>query len=143
MNGIRTSAPRRPIDDQILAYARRFQAANNGLSPSCAEIAVGVGRNATSKGIISVRLGHMEQQGRIRRGGFRDITILEAAGQPDIAAQLARFTSQQLIEELARRDTDPAWAGVAVCDLCDRGAEDPVIRACTQSDCPIKVKGAA
>lgn len=96
-----------PLQHRALRFIRGYQKATDGISPTLAEIAVGLGYGegrAPSAHRVVVQL---ERAGRIVRpkGGRRDITIVETN-------PLASFSSADLHAELERRDSDPVWQGV-------------------------------
>ena len=120
--------------DFIVAYQLRWR----GVSPTYAEIAVGIGLSEARRGNISALLGHLERLGMINRppGAVRDIFVANPGNH------LARIPRHVLQSELERRDRDTVWRRV-VCDRCGARTEAPGVRACTEVDCPIKIKEAA
>lgn len=95
-----------PLQHRALRFIRGYQKATDGISPTLAEIAVGLGYGegrAPSAHRVVVQL---ERAGWIirPRGGRRDITIVEVN-------PLARFSSAELHAELERRDNCPIWQG--------------------------------
>jgi len=81
----------------LLAFIERYQAENNGVSPSFDEMQQELGLRG--RGAVHRLLVKLEERGRIRRefGCARAIEII-----PDTSV-LASFPSTALIAELARR----------------------------------------
>jgi SOS-response transcriptional repressor LexA len=86
-----------PRQRTVLNFVAEYQRANDGVTPSMAEIAVGIGLSAKSKGAIHQTIVELERQGRIERGWQRARSITLGGWS------LAGFTADELLAELARR----------------------------------------
>jgi repressor LexA len=87
---------------ELLRFIERFQAENNGVSPSFEEMKQAVGLQ--SKSGVHRLIEALEERGRITRQHNRARAI-EILDQPMERPALMGFSSRELVAELARRGT--------------------------------------
>lgn len=85
---------------ELLAFIERFQAENDGVSPSFEEMKQALG--LASKSGVHRLIEALVERGRIARRPNR-ARALEIPGEPPARPVLESFTSRELVEELARR----------------------------------------
>ncbi len=124
---------------KALDFIVAFQANNRGVSPTLAEMCVGMGYSSKTRASVSGLLDGLEREGLIKRQArrARAITVIDVN-------QLANFSTRQLQAEIDSREAAvPFTAGVSVCGDCGERAGSAKLLECNRSVCPMRVREAA